>query len=156
MVLKGAGGERFFSVFFFFKQKTAYEIYQCDWSSDVCSSDLCPWARSTDEISVSAPVPQTAAPAGVPVPSRAGPLRETRFHRRCFIDVDRRLVFTQHFGDVPLQFCQHIRVVRAPLRNKLLHRPHRAATDRFGHVLDRKSTRLNSSHTDISRMPSSA
>ena len=29
----------FFS-FFFFKQKTAYEIYQCDWSSDVCSSDL--------------------------------------------------------------------------------------------------------------------
>ena len=29
-----------FVVFFFFKQKTAYEIYQCDWSSDVCSSDL--------------------------------------------------------------------------------------------------------------------
>ena len=27
-------------LFFFFKQKTAYEIYQCDWSSDVCSSDL--------------------------------------------------------------------------------------------------------------------
>ena len=29
-----------FCFFFFFKQKTAYEIYQCDWSSDVCSSDL--------------------------------------------------------------------------------------------------------------------
>ena len=28
---------------FFFKQKTAYEIYQCDWSSDVCSSDLFSW-----------------------------------------------------------------------------------------------------------------
>ena len=28
---------------FFFKQKTAYEIYQCDWSSDVCSSDLDIW-----------------------------------------------------------------------------------------------------------------
>src|SRR5213596_4189715 len=27
-------------VFFFFKQKTAYEIRPCDWSSDVCSSDL--------------------------------------------------------------------------------------------------------------------
>src|SRR5213596_2204879 len=25
---------------FFFKQKTAYEIRPCDWSSDVCSSDL--------------------------------------------------------------------------------------------------------------------
>eukprot|EP01047_Picozoa_sp_COSAG01_P133987 COSAG01_NODE_64055_length_278_cov_0.564246_1_plen_83_part_01 len=23
----------------FFKQKTAYEISECDWSSDVCSSD---------------------------------------------------------------------------------------------------------------------
>jgi len=27
-------------VVFFFKQKTAYEIVDCDWSSDVCSSDL--------------------------------------------------------------------------------------------------------------------
>ena len=26
--------------FFFIKQKTAYEIKECDWSSDVCSSDL--------------------------------------------------------------------------------------------------------------------
>src|SRR3546814_3851297 len=25
---------------FFFKQKTAYEMRICDWSSDVCSSDL--------------------------------------------------------------------------------------------------------------------
>src|SRR5213075_1106096 len=28
------------SDFFFFKQKTAYEITRRDWSSDVCSSDL--------------------------------------------------------------------------------------------------------------------
>src|SRR3546814_2929585 len=28
-------------VFFFFKQKTAYELRISDWSSDVCSSDLC-------------------------------------------------------------------------------------------------------------------
>ena len=27
-------------IFFFFKQKTAYEVKECDWSSDVCSSDL--------------------------------------------------------------------------------------------------------------------
>src|SRR3546814_5258238 len=27
-------------VFFFFKQKTAYEMRVSDWSSDVCSSDL--------------------------------------------------------------------------------------------------------------------
>src|SRR3546814_6915949 len=30
----------FFDVFFFFKQKTAYEMRISDWSSDVCSSDL--------------------------------------------------------------------------------------------------------------------
>src|SRR3546814_14358610 len=31
-----------FVVFFFFKQKTAYEMRISDWSSDVCSSDLNP------------------------------------------------------------------------------------------------------------------
>ena len=38
---KGCVGVRmsYFGIFFF-KQKTAYEILTCDWSSDVCSSDL--------------------------------------------------------------------------------------------------------------------
>src|SRR3546814_1134416 len=31
---------RLFDFFFFFKQKTAYELRISDWSSDVCSSDL--------------------------------------------------------------------------------------------------------------------
>src|SRR3546814_8913196 len=31
-----------FLCFFFFKQKTAYEMRISDWSSDVCSSDLLP------------------------------------------------------------------------------------------------------------------
>src|SRR3546814_4159541 len=30
----------FVTMFFFFKQKTAYEVRISDWSSDVCSSDL--------------------------------------------------------------------------------------------------------------------
>src|SRR5881296_2698511 len=34
---------------FFFKQKTAYEVLLCDWSSDVCSSDLAVFAPATDE-----------------------------------------------------------------------------------------------------------
>src|SRR3546814_5880367 len=33
-------------VFFFFKQKTAYEMRISDWSSDVCSSDLSAPRRS--------------------------------------------------------------------------------------------------------------
>src|SRR3546814_4681357 len=32
-------------IFFFFKQKTAYEMRISDWSSDVCSSDLGSGAR---------------------------------------------------------------------------------------------------------------
>src|SRR3546814_4645422 len=35
--------------FFFFKQKTAYEMRMSDWSSDVCSSDL----RLTDNLRAS-------------------------------------------------------------------------------------------------------
>ena len=34
---------------FFFKQKTAYEISECDWSSDVCTSDLAQPKASDDE-----------------------------------------------------------------------------------------------------------
>src|SRR3546814_3221251 len=33
-------------LFFFFKQKTAYEMRISDWSSDVCSSDLYSWATT--------------------------------------------------------------------------------------------------------------
>src|SRR3546814_4952260 len=43
--------------FFFFKQKTAYEMRISDWSSDVCSSDLwrsarrgCRWARPSSAV----------------------------------------------------------------------------------------------------------
>src|SRR3546814_3738424 len=38
----------FVDVFFFFKQKTAYEMRISDWSSDVCSSDLPGAARPID------------------------------------------------------------------------------------------------------------
>src|SRR3546814_16926559 len=36
----------FIFMFFFFKQKTAYEMRISDWSSDVCSSDLGWWPVS--------------------------------------------------------------------------------------------------------------
>src|SRR5216117_508444 len=43
-------------VFFFFKQKTAYEIRKGDWSSDVCSSDLArragAWRHVADAMSL--------------------------------------------------------------------------------------------------------
>ena len=42
----GGGGV----VVFFFKQKTAYEIRNCDWSSDVCSSD--PTRQKINQMSI--------------------------------------------------------------------------------------------------------
>src|SRR5216117_1116014 len=42
-------------VFFFFKQKTAYEIRKGDWSSDVCSSDLAGAAHGCNENEAGAP-----------------------------------------------------------------------------------------------------
>src|SRR5881296_4342812 len=42
----------FLYTLFFFKQKTAYEMLLCDWSSDVCSSDLRLRAAIADEIAV--------------------------------------------------------------------------------------------------------
>src|SRR3546814_16578987 len=62
-------------MFFFFKQKTAYEMRISDWSSDVCSSDLlyfvgqkdCPALQSLPQ-----PLPKAADPtagmmAGAPI-----------------------------------------------------------------------------------------
>src|SRR3546814_3489630 len=38
------------SYFFFFKQKTAYEMRISDWSSDVCSSDLGQLGRDEQDV----------------------------------------------------------------------------------------------------------
>src|SRR3546814_660613 len=40
------------SIFFFFKQKTAYEMRISDWSSDVCSSDLLRRRERSDEAGI--------------------------------------------------------------------------------------------------------
>src|SRR3546814_2864612 len=37
-------------IFFFFKQKTAYEMRISDWSADVCSSDLVDFAARVTQI----------------------------------------------------------------------------------------------------------
>src|SRR3546814_13570480 len=46
--------------FFFFKQKTAYEMRISDWSSDVCSSDLAPDAGRFVGVHFFNPVPVMA------------------------------------------------------------------------------------------------
>src|SRR3546814_7473777 len=47
-------------MFFFFKQKTAYEMRISDWSSDVCSSDLTPSAGAgSHPVSCAEPQPDS-------------------------------------------------------------------------------------------------
>src|SRR3546814_4763704 len=48
--------------FFFFKQKTAYEMRISDWSSDVCSSDLWSNSFSASPIAVSERIAVTMLP----------------------------------------------------------------------------------------------
>ena len=52
--------------FFFFKQKTAYELYQCDWSSDVCSSDLAKTTGSLYQVAGDGTVVTLETGIGVP------------------------------------------------------------------------------------------
>ena len=54
-------------LFFFFKQKTAYEIVSRDWSSDVCSSDLEIVAVAVAAVAVAAVAVAAVAVAAVAV-----------------------------------------------------------------------------------------
>src|SRR3546814_9979172 len=79
-------------VFFFFKQKTAYEMRISDWSSDVCSSDLV--------------FGDTGSMCGLPCRNRAPSLgeaaagKEPCMFKRLFVDhpksVDENYI--EHFG----------------------------------------------------------
>src|SRR3546814_4554493 len=128
------------SVFFFFKQKTAYEVRISDWSSDVCSSDLggrnpnipAYITRTDPATSDREAIAQHGRPHSTP-PSARRPLRP-RHHLPAGV--------------------RH-RPVRLPLR--LLHGggddlPAQGGPPDAGGArprmqrLDRKSTRLNSSH----------
>src|SRR3546814_1404242 len=55
----------FFILFFFFKQKTAYEMRISDWSSDVCSSDLL-YRTAADRAALAATVHPLLRVRGVP------------------------------------------------------------------------------------------
>src|SRR3546814_6229063 len=95
-------------LFFFFKQKTAYEMRISDWSSDVCSSDL---DRHAGQVRGSGHAPDR--------------------HRRA----DDALLLAER---TVFELCE-MRVHAVPM----------LAVDnarRDGVDIDRKSTRLNSSH----------
>ena len=70
--------------FFFFKQKTAYEIKECDWSSDVCSSDLTATLETSRGKIVCELYPKNAPKAvnNFVFLARAGFYDGSTFHRR--------------------------------------------------------------------------
>src|SRR3546814_5820626 len=83
--------------FFFFKQKTAYEMRISDWSSDVCSSDLLE-ARWAD----SAATTLVTDAAGIVVMS-SDPRWRFRSLRPIAAETQRRLRATRSYGEARLQ-----------------------------------------------------
>src|SRR3546814_7952306 len=113
-----------FSGFFFFKQKTSYEMRISDWSSDVCSSDLY-LKRCALASNIFRPPSR---------PSHVAPRSAASQQKQCNkCRAQGRRVMKQ------LRRKQWIGVLAFLVEGT-----------------DRKSTRLNSSHSCASRMPSSA
>src|SRR3546814_2988771 len=113
----------FLCIFFFFKQKTAYEMRISDWSSDVCSSDLLPPGRSkNNEENVVALGPwgqrlaQTNYEWLFPSPCIDGPQRAGWFKARDRIHARMeafagRIISRWHFSDLRRTFRSHARRV---------------------------------------------
>src|SRR3546814_1982464 len=116
------------SVLFFFKQKTAYEMRISDWSSDVCSSDLTGYGLKT-AFGTSAGTQDfdSVEHSDVVMVIGANP-------------TDGHPVFASRLKKRLRQGAKLI--VVDPRRIDLVRTPHVEAA----HHLDRKSTRLNSSH----------
>ena len=141
-------------IFFFFKQKTAYEIYQCDWSSDVCSSDLNKNFKQGQGIVIHNWILRSIRAAS----GGAAGISRDLFILTLFLPIG-----MHGFANPCTLFlgldvmCQTLAVAGAVAG---YHPPEFIPVDLAEIIvfalLDRKSTRLNSSHTDISRMPSSA
>src|SRR2546430_6811024 len=97
----------YYILFFFFSSRRRHTRFDCDWSSDVCSSDL---DRRREDL-------RPSGRAGVPDPNR---------------------------GDGPRRRLSPVR----PKRSSTSCARWRRST--FERLPDRKSTRLNSSHSQIS------
>src|SRR3546814_5663244 len=165
--------------FFYFKQKTAYEMRISDWSSDVCSSDL--KGRYASSILQHPRILRPAALARIdhqrtlahrdarqPARRDLDPLRRHQ-HEGAQVDVARRepsLGKDRHGRERQRRLRDILARVRFQLgtesRDLLLARPGAAthpistrSVDLLHHQLDRKSTRLNSSHSCASPIPPS-
>src|SRR3546814_8915097 len=129
-------------VFFFFKQKTAYEMRISDWSSDVCSSDL----PKDKAVQVNATVRKTSAGAADSVPV----VRVTNLSRT-LREVQKLGVWIYGLaGDATaslyaLDLSGNVALVLGGEADGL-RRLTREQCDQLVTIPDRKSTRMTSSH----------
>src|SRR3546814_1887349 len=70
-------------LFFFFKQKTAYEMRISDWSSDVCSSDLLGEIRGLDDHPAAGAAPWRVGLARPQAPEQVYRSEERRVGKEC-------------------------------------------------------------------------
>src|SRR3546814_5994228 len=132
-------------VFFFFKQKTAYEMRISDWSSDVCSSDLRDVVVLAFHLQEHAQQLHRRTDAGRQVRALLQPGALVRWNAQA------SLHGSQQSGALP-SLC-HVPGA-APGARQLIDRAGRMGGDLDQG--DRKSTRLNSSHLSASCIPSSS
>src|SRR3546814_9621820 len=135
----------FFSLvcFFFFKQKTAYEMRISDWSSDVCSSDLIDETNAPLDVWTTLDLSKqraadTAIKADVPKGAQGA-----------LVSIDRDGAVREMVGGKDYVVSIYNRATTAV-------RQPGSAWKLFGYLADRKSTRLNSTTYCASRMPSYA
>src|SRR3546814_4366429 len=130
-------------IFFFFKQKTAYEMRISDWSSDVCSSDLPTCAPTNDslmEIMVMVDALRRASAgritAAIPY---FGYARQDRRPRSARVAISAKVVATM------LQMAGVDPVLTMDLHADQIQGFFDIPVDNIYAGQDRKSTRLNSS-----------
>src|SRR3546814_4589577 len=129
-------------MFFFFKQKTAYEMRISDWSSDVCSSDLGPEiAAENVDVELEALVGRLRRRIPVGDDDAAEGVGRGQRHERHGVE-----------GGAPQIGIDADAAIAAAASRPV----GRLVADAYAVVADRKSTRLNSSHYCASSMPSSA
>ena len=153
--------------FFFFKQKTAYEIKECDWSSDVCSSDLARAGVGVDgpatHVEPAASRRRDAVEAAEGVAGRHIDRPAAQQHVAARTRIDAVGADGVAAGAGVVHLAAEAVVVPVGGEGGAHVGPARAGADNIFKLavdvdmdVDRKSTRLNSSHIPLSRMPSSA
>src|SRR3546814_8887139 len=118
-------------LFFFFKQKTAYEVRISDWSSDVCSSDL-------DAFGTQRALELAAEIRNI---RQIDAIR----HRDSVLDHHMQAGAPESHADLELQRLPGILFIQPGIDGRM-RRGVELRTVVLNALEDRKSTRLNSSH----------